>query len=115
MTLRAWVLVLLSAAAVQAAAAENSEVERGRDAIVKYSCGVCHQIEGIATPGGNIGPSLKDVARRAYLAGSIPNRRDNMARWIQHPQELRPGTAMPDMGVDAGEARAITAYLYAQR
>jgi len=86
--------------------------DRGRTAINKYGCAVCHRIPGVASPGGGIGPSLYDVTHRTYIAGSVPNRRDTMARWIQHPQELRPGTVMPDLGVTSDEARDITAYLY---
>ena len=111
---RIFVIFLLSIYSHAAFAAEQSAVERGRAAIHKYSCAVCHRIPGISSPGGGIGPSLEHVTRRAYLAGSLPNQRDTMARWIQRPQALRPGTAMPDSGVTADEARDITAYLYAR-
>jgi len=36
-------------------------------------------------------------------------------RWIQHPQKLEPGTAMPEMNVTDGDARDIAAYLYTLR
>jgi cytochrome c1 len=35
-----------------------------------------------------------------------------MIRWIRQPREVRPGTAMPDVGLTDQEARDIAAYLY---
>ena len=52
------------------------------------------------------------MAGRSYLAGNLTNSAGNMVRWIQHPREVRPGTAMPDTGITEGEARDIAAYLY---
>lgn len=95
-----------------ALAADNDTGESARAAIQKHGCAVCHRIPGIASAGGDIGPSLERVARRAYIAGSIPNGRAAMARWLRHPQELRPDTVMPDTGVSPDEARDIVAYLY---
>ena len=34
-----------------------------------------------------------------------------MAEWIRHPQQMKPGTAMPDLGVGEREARDIAAFL----
>jgi cytochrome c1 len=52
---------------------------------------------------------------RVYLAGRVPNTPADMMRWIQHPQELERGTAMPDMNVTDSDARDIAAYLYTLR
>ena len=38
-----------------------------------------------------------------------------MTRWITKPQEIEPGTAMPETGVGGEEARDIVAYLYTLR
>jgi len=46
-----------------------------------------------------------------YLAGKLPNTRANLELWISHPQQYDPGTAMPEMGVTADDARQIAAYL----
>jgi cytochrome c1 len=37
-----------------------------------------------------------------------------MVRWLEHPQALRPGSGMPEMGVTDKDARAMAAYLYAE-
>src|SRR5205085_1195360 len=92
---RALIFFLLSVVSAVACTAETSSVERGREAIDEFGCAVCHRVPGVASAGGGIGPSLANVTRRSYLAGALPNQRDTMARFIEHPQQLRPGTAMP--------------------
>ena len=61
---------------------------------------------------GNVGPPLNAIARRVYLAGSLPNTPDNMVRWIRSPKSIEPRTAMPDLQVTEKHARDMTAYLY---
>ena len=55
------------------------------------------------------------MAGRYYLAGRLQNTPGNMVRWIQHPQQVEQGTAMPEMGVTDSDARDIAAYLYTLR
>ena len=98
----------------QATALTGGSVENGRKAVVRYGCGSCHVILGISGAAGKVGPDLTHIGQRAAIAGALSNDPETMARWIEHPQRLRPGTGMPEMGVTAGEARDITAYLYAQ-
>lgn len=81
-------------------------------AVVSYGCGACHTIPGIAGAHGMVGPDLKDIATRSLLAGRVPNTPDNLIMWIQHPQMVKPGTDMPEMGVTDVDARNIAAYLY---
>ena len=106
------ILVCAAVASSGAVAGGDPAVERGRNAIEKHGCAVCHRIPGIASPGGGIGPPLAGIARRAYIAGTLPNDPDNLRRWIAHPQEVKPGTAMPDTGVTTQEASDIANYLY---
>lgn len=58
-----------------------------------------------------MGPPLVSWSRRSYIAGALPNNEENLVRWMTDPQEIEPGTAMPDLGVDEIEARDIAAYL----
>ena len=93
----------------------GGDPDKGRSAIGRYGCGSCHEIPGIGSARGTVGPPLGRVAARTYLAGRLPNSPANMMQWIQHPQQVEPGTAMPEMGVSTGEARDITAFLYTLR
>jgi cytochrome c1 len=90
----------------------GGDVRRGAEAIGRYGCGGCHEIPGIRRAGGTVGPPLTRVARRAYLGGQVPNSPAGMVQWIQHPQTIEPGSAMPDLRVTDQDARDIAAYLY---
>lgn len=86
------------------------EPQRGHELVLRYGCTACHAGIGDA-PAGDVGPTLEGIARRAYIAGQFPNTRIRMVEWLQHPQALKPGTAMPDLGVNARDARDIAAFL----
>ena len=45
----------------------------------------------------------------------VPNTPEGMTRWIRHPREIDPQTAMPDLGVGEAHARDMVAYLYTLR
>lgn len=64
---------------------------------------------------GAVGPPLPGVGRRTCVAGEVPNTPRFMVRWIENPQAIEPGTAMPNLGVSDAQARDIAAYLYTLR
>ena len=70
-----------------------------------------------ASPGrrGLIGPRLDGVSQRYYIAGELPNTPGNLMLWIEHPRQVEPHTAMPEMGVTKQDSRDIAAYLYTLR
>jgi cytochrome c len=87
----------------------------GRTEIRKYGCNTCHEISGVPGARGLIGPRLDGVGQRYYIAGELPNTPDNLMLWIQHPRQVEPHTAMPEMGVTEQDSRDIVAYLYTLR
>jgi cytochrome c2 len=74
-------------------------------------CSSCHVIPGVPGAFGDIGPSLKGVARRPLIAGKLANNPANMVHWLMHPQQVSPGTAMPELGLTSDQAGKIAAYL----
>ena len=90
----------------------EGDPERGRQAILRYGCGSCHVIPGIRSARGRVGPQLIDLRNQIYLAGVLPNTPENLVQWIQHPRQINPRTAMPELGVSQNEAEHIGAYLY---
>lgn len=88
-----------------------SDAQAGAIWITRSGCGSCHQIPGIMHASGLVGPPLIHFSKRTIIAGYLPNTRDNLARWIQHPQQLAPGNAMPDAGLTDKQARDIALYL----
>ncbi len=99
----------------QAEAMTGGRVANGAAAIAAYGCGSCHMIPGIHGANGKVGPDLTGIGVRVVIAGSLPNDPRSMTRWLEHPQALRPGSAMPEMGVTERDARDIAAYLYAKQ
>jgi cytochrome c len=96
-------------------AVAGGDADRGKTAIQMYGCGSCHSIPGIRDANGMVGPPLTMWSRRTYIAGEVPNTPDFLIRWIEMPQAIEPGTAMPNLGVTEGKARDIAAYLYTIR
>ena len=98
-----------------AANVAGGDPARGPDLIRYYGCGSCHEIPGVPGAGGMVGPPLHRIARRAYLAGVLPNTPDNMIAWIRDPHGVDEHTVMPNMGVTEPDARDIAAFLYTLR
>jgi cytochrome c1 len=69
-------------------------------------------IPGIEGANASVGPPLYEMAERSLIAGNLPNTPDNLVLWIQHPQQIEPGSDMPEMGISEPVARDIAAYLY---
>ena len=87
------------------------DANRGRDDIERIGCGSCHVIPGITDAAGEVGPPLDHIGSRQYIAGMLHNTPENMARWLQNPQAIVPGNAMPDMGLSTQQTQDIAAYL----
>jgi len=85
---------------------------RGWQLIQTYGCGGCHTIPRVPQAAGQVGPPLKGVGERVYLAGRLENRPENLIAWIRNPRAIDPQTAMPPLGVTEPQARDIAAYLY---
>ncbi|MNL90283.1 Cytochrome c oxidase subunit 2 precursor [compost metagenome] len=48
---------------------------------------------------------------RSRIAGVLPNTPDNMRQWLMDPQQIKPGSAMPALGLREQDARDIAAFL----
>lgn len=99
----------------QARQVAGGDPKRGEAAIRAYGCGSCHMIPGVTGANGQVGPPLTDWSERVYIAGEVPNSTDFLIRWIEMPQAIEPGTAMPNLRVTEGDARDMAAYLYTLR
>ncbi len=101
-------------AATPAGAAAPAELATaGRALLAQKGCGGCHVIPGVPGAAGTVGPSLAGIAGRTTIAGgAVPVRSpDDLKRWILNPAALKPGTAMPNLGLSDDEATKIVAYL----
>ena len=89
--------------------------QHGRELVASYGCGACHMIPGVHAARGKVGPPLWFFAERTMIAGELPNTPENLEKWIEHPRQIEPNTAMPDLGVQPNEAKEIAAFLYTLR
>jgi mono/diheme cytochrome c family protein len=108
----------LSPPAARAEAAESTlksnvfgNPDAGRRAMDQYACATCHVIPGITGATQQVGPPLRGMASRSYIAGVLANTPANMVRWLMSPPRVSAGTAMPDLGVGEQDARDMAAYL----
>jgi cytochrome c2 len=85
---------------------------RGEAMFIQYGCGSCHSLKNVRGATGMVGPPLDGVALRVIIGGHLSNNPNNMEQWIRNPQQVSPGTAMPDLNVGAEDARDMTAFLY---
>lgn len=103
------------------AAVEKAQRLTGGDAyrapvlMITYGCAGCHEIPDLTGPSGRVGPSLRAVADRVYIAGIAVNTPENLVRWIADPKAMNPRTAMPVTGISEDQARDVAAYLYARQ
>jgi cytochrome c2 len=91
------------------------DARRGAKIVEREACDSCHVIPGKASGIGVVGPPLKGVARRAVIAGFLPNTPAQMVRWLKSPQSVLPLSTMPDMGLTDRQAHDVAAYLYTLR
>ena len=99
---------------LKAEALTGGSIKRGERAFIAYGCGGCHSITGTTQASGMVGPPLTGVAGRAIIGGRLENKPENLMLWIMKPQQVSPGTAMPNLGVKPADARDISAFLYMQ-
>ena len=95
-----------------AAAIVQCDPRRGEAMFIQYGCGSCHSVKNVRTATGMVGPPLDGIALRVIIGGHLSNNPANMEKWIRDPQQVSPGTAMPDLNVGQQDARDITAFLY---
>jgi cytochrome c2 len=98
----------------EAQVVSQDDLAQARALITGYGCGACHTIPGVNGANSKTAPPLDNFYERRYIAGILPNTQENLVAWIQHPREIEPHTAMPDLGVSEPEAALIAVYLYHQ-
>ncbi len=84
----------------------------GRVLLQQYNCSSCHMITEIPSAKHDVGPSLVGITRQSFLVGKLEMNRQNLIRWLMHPQQIKPGSAMPDLDVSRAHAAAMVEYLY---
>ena len=89
----------------------NPATKQGRELFLSLACAGCHTVAG-TTAKGTIGPELTHIASKKDILGILsPVNAANLHKWIKTPQELKPGTDMPDLGLDDATIDKIVNWL----
>lgn len=91
----------------------GADAAAARRIIGQKGCGGCHVIPGIPSAKGAVGPSLAGVGSRQTIAGgAVPNTSlEDLTAWLLDPPALKPGTAMPNLGLTQEEATTVAGFL----
>src|SRR5207249_1771279 len=93
----------------------NESVASGRHIFQTTSCVNCHRIAATGA-NGRFGPDLTHLMSRDTIAsGAAANTAENLRRWIQNPDAIKPGSRMPAMNLSERDLDAVTAYLASLR
>jgi cytochrome c oxidase subunit II len=95
----------------QQPAVQNASVITGREIFEHTACINCHAVSGTAA-NGRFGPDLTHLASRDTIAsGPFQNTPENLRKWIDDPNSMKPGSLMPSMHLNSHDLDVITAYL----
>ncbi len=94
----------------------DPDIELGKALFKTKGCGACHAIGGYSV-GQTDKPNLTNYGLRTSVAAAVLDMsEDNLARWIAHPDEVKPGNYMPNLWANDNpaietEPRLIAKYL----
>jgi cytochrome c oxidase subunit 2 len=84
---------------------------RGLELFEHGPCASCHAVAG-TDAAGQVAPDLTHFGARATIAaGLLKNTPENLDRWLADPQEVKPGTNMPEVPLSPADRAALVAYL----
>jgi cytochrome c oxidase subunit 2 len=94
-------------------------IAHGRELFQSKTCFTCHVVRGHMVGGSGAYPDLTHVgARTTIAAGLLENNAEQLARWISHPDQVKPGNKMYANGYLANNIKltpddvaALVAYL----
>lgn len=83
----------------------------GRELFRGLACANCHTIRGVSAGKFPGAPELTKFASNPDIAGVLPVTEENLKRWLANPPGVKPGTAMPSLGLDETTINALTQFL----
>lgn len=109
----AWLAAQARPATIAAEGAGDAAIGQGRRAFLAHRCNACHTVRGVSEE-RSLGPDLTHVGSRLHLgAGTVVNEPAQLAAWVAHTQQLKPGARMPSSGerIDEADLQAIATWL----
>jgi len=88
----------------------DAQAQKGREIFTQSACVGCHTIQGLSA--GVLAPTLTHFgSRKTFAGGLLASTPENLVRWIENPEHVKPGALMPNLGVTAEQSKALAAYL----
>lgn len=95
----------------RAPAAVTGAAARGRQVFEQMTCVNCHAVEPNNTA-VTAGPNLTHLAGRSLIgSGVVANSPENLRRWLEDPQQVKPGAKMPNFKLSHRQIDDLVAYL----
>lgn len=89
----------------------GGNVAEGTALFTSKGCIACHTVQSIPAARGTIGPELTKVSTNSQVAGTLPMSEQSIKTWLANPPGVKPGTAMPNLGLSPQEINNLTAFL----
>jgi cytochrome c oxidase subunit 2 len=101
--------------AQQKTAVNDERAAAGKHTFETTACINCHAISGTIA-NGRFGPDLTHLMSRTTIAaGAAENTPENLRRWIQDPDAIKPGSLMPAMKLSDSDLDAVVSYMESLR
>ena len=81
----------------------------GKALFLQKGCVACHTIEGVSS--GTVGPNLTHEGSKDNIAGVLPMSKENLEKWLLNPPGVKPGTAMPNLGLSQDDVDKLSDYI----
>lgn len=89
----------------------DSLVNAGFKLFQQKTCSNCHAIKGTNLSYTN-GPDLTHLmSRKTLVAGVLDNNPGNLERWIKEPQQIKPGSKMPNLMLNEAELKLMLKFM----
>ena len=100
------------ATAAEAAKPTTDIAKAGEQQFALSGCIGCHAVNGNPLAQGKVGPNLTHVGSRTTIAsGILHNDTDGMHKWLSNPPAVKPGSKMPNLGLNDDQIQKLTGYL----
>jgi cytochrome c oxidase subunit II len=87
----------------------------GKLSFLAQTCVNCHRVRGTRAS-GTYAPDLTHLmSRRTLAAGMVLNTPNELRRWVDDPQQVKPGCLMPAFGLSGTDRDLILGYLMTLR
>jgi cytochrome c oxidase subunit 2 len=95
-------------------AVDDPAVRDDRAVFLSLSCISCHRVRGTPARGtpDKDAPDLTHLrSRKTIAAGVVKNTLEDLERWVDDPQQIKPGCLMPAFGLRKEKRNAVVRYL----